>query len=353
MTTSRLSQSRWQSLDTLFSRRSARHIARPRLAQVLPQRRRGTRPGGLPYPGRAPRPDGALALPQLDSRFTRSRRRIPGHLSGARAARDTRSGCAIRSAPGFMGSPRRLRGGRGGDRSRGNSSSRDRRRRRRFEDERAHPRRRYARDARAVHEEVARLPASLREAIVLCTFEGLTYHAAARQLGVPEPTLRGRLRRARQRLEFRLRDRGIAALMPAAPLAAPSPALVRSTVQHAAWWTSMTGLIGGSPGIPASIAVLARSVLRSMLLGACKVPAVVALLAGGILAAAVWAQPGEPQRSVRRRPVPRRSQSDRTAPPLKPPAARTQPQPNPLAPVPASSQAASRIQPAGPSAARS
>jgi thiol-disulfide isomerase/thioredoxin len=34
-----------------------------------------------------------------------------------------------------------------------------------------------------------------------------------------------------------------------------------------------------------------------MVLGACKVPAIIALLAGGILAAAVWAQPGEPQGS--------------------------------------------------------
>ncbi len=147
--------------------------------------------------------------------------------------------------------------------------------------------------SRAIHEEVARLPASLREAIVLCTFEGLTYLAAARQLGVPEPTLRGRLRRARARLEFRLRERGIASVLPAAPLAAPPPPLVGSTVQHAAWWTSMTGLIGGSPSIPASIAVLARGALRSMQLGACKVPAVIALLAAGILAAAIWAKPGE------------------------------------------------------------
>ncbi len=146
---------------------------------------------------------------------------------------------------------------------------------------------------RTIHEEIAGLPASLREAIVLCTFEGLTYHAAARQLGVPEPTLRGRLRRARRRLESQLRGRGIATFMPIAPSAALPARLVRSTVQHAAWWASMTGLIGGAPGIPASIAVLARGVLRSMLLGACKVPAVIALLAGGILAAAVWAEPAE------------------------------------------------------------
>ena len=70
----------------------------------------------------------------------------------------------------------------------------------------------------------------------------------------------------------------------------------------------MTGLIGSSSGIPASIAVLARGTLRSMLLGACKVPAVLALFAGGILAAAVWAQPGEPVRlAAGSAPRPKRS----------------------------------------------
>ena len=53
-----------------------------------------------------------------------------------------------------------------------------------------------------------RSPASLRAPIVLCALEGLSYDAAARQLGVREPTLRGRLHRARRRLATRLRERG-------------------------------------------------------------------------------------------------------------------------------------------------
>ncbi len=157
-----------------------------------------------------------------------------------------------------------------------------------------------------IHEEVACLPVSLRDPIVLCTLEGLTYDAAARQLGVTEPTLRGRLRRARRRLASRLRKRGIAtpATATAAPIAiepfqlampALPPALVKSTVQHSVWWSSVSGLVAGETAIPASIAALARGVLRSMLLNTCKVLGIVALLTAGVLAIVVSAQQGTPR----------------------------------------------------------
>ena len=63
----------------------------------------------------------------------------------------------------------------------------------------------------ALQEEIARLPESFRAPLVLCCLEGLSYDLAARQLGVSEPTLRGRLNRARKRLAARLRGRGILA----------------------------------------------------------------------------------------------------------------------------------------------
>ena len=112
---------------------------------------------------------------------------------------------------------------------------------------------------RVIHEEVARLAASLREPIVLCTLEGLTYDAAARQLGVTEATLRGRLRRARRRLASRLRERGITSprlgkrcrLLGIVPVRIAGTALpetlVKSTVQHAALWSSISGLVGDMP----------------------------------------------------------------------------------------------------------
>ncbi len=153
-----------------------------------------------------------------------------------------------------------------------------------------------------IHEVVAGLPARLREPILLCAFQGLTYHAAARRLCLSEPTLRGRLRRARQRLDSCLRERGLDSVLPLAPsgmaiepfrLALPTlpAALVKSTVQHALWWSSMCGLIGGAPAVPASITTLARAALRSMLVTPVRVLALAAILTAGVLATFVSARP--------------------------------------------------------------
>jgi RNA polymerase sigma factor (sigma-70 family) len=158
-----------------------------------------------------------------------------------------------------------------------------------------------------IHQEVASLPASLREPIVLCTLQGLTYETAARQLGVSEPTLRGRLRRGRRRLATRLRERGIAAPVSASalPVALASfrlelralpPPLVKATIQNAVWWSAIGGLMGEAPAIPASIAALARGVLRSMVLKSFNGFAIAVFLAAGMLATAVLAQQ-EPRRA--------------------------------------------------------
>jgi RNA polymerase sigma factor (sigma-70 family) len=149
----------------------------------------------------------------------------------------------------------------------------------------------------AIHKAIADLPASLRAPIVLCALEGLSYDAAARQLGVPEPTLRGRIHRARRRLESQLRDRGIASALPVTAieplrLVVPPlpPALVQSTIQHATWWSSISGLVAGEAAIPASIAALARGVLRSMLVSTSTLFGFAAILIAGILGTVVLAQ---------------------------------------------------------------
>lgn len=57
----------------------------------------------------------------------------------------------------------------------------------------------------ALHREVANLPASLREPLVLCTVEGLSQAETAALLSISEKAVETRLRRARIRLAQRMR----------------------------------------------------------------------------------------------------------------------------------------------------
>jgi RNA polymerase sigma factor (sigma-70 family) len=71
----------------------------------------------------------------------------------------------------------------------------------------------------AVHDEVARLPAILRSAFVLCALQGHRHRDAAAQLGVPVGTVSARVSRARKLLMERLRARGLAPLVSASAVA--------------------------------------------------------------------------------------------------------------------------------------
>ncbi|WP_406694772.1 RNA polymerase sigma factor [Singulisphaera sp. Ch08] len=62
---------------------------------------------------------------------------------------------------------------------------------------------------RALHEEIDRLPAKLREPIRLCYLDGRTSHEAARLIGCPTSTVKERLARGRERLQARLDRRGL------------------------------------------------------------------------------------------------------------------------------------------------
>ncbi|MHB1423196.1 MAG: sigma-70 family RNA polymerase sigma factor [Gemmataceae bacterium] len=109
-------------------------------------------------------------------------------------------------------------------------------------------------------EEIARLPSAQRSAVILCCLEGQTREEAARILGCTQGSLKGRLERGRQRLQERLRRRGVAlsaALSVAAVCRgeAASALLIRSTV---------TAALSG--GIGSSAAVLAHSVLKMFFL---------------------------------------------------------------------------------------
>jgi RNA polymerase sigma factor (sigma-70 family) len=106
----------------------------------------------------------------------------------------------------------------------------------------------------ALDEELARLPALYRDALVLCYLEGLSREDAASRLEVPTATVKTRLERGRKRLEAALTRRG---LVPGVALlalsvtgsASASPGLVDSTLAAAF----------GSP--PAAVTELARGIV--------------------------------------------------------------------------------------------
>jgi len=151
-----------------------------------------------------------------------------------------------------------------------------------------------------VQEEIARLPESFRAPVVLCCLLGLSYELAARQLGLSEPALRGRLHRARKQLAARLRFQGIASSLvgPAIEpfrLALPAlpPSLVESTVQFSMRWRVLDGLLAGATAIPGSITALSEGAIKAMIFQAYNLPAIVALTAAGLLGTVVLAQQGK------------------------------------------------------------
>ena len=91
----------------------------------------------------------------------------------------------------------------------------------------------------AVHEEVAKLPESLRVPFVLCCLEGWSSSAAAEQLGWKLGTFSGRLTQARQKLLARLAERGLPttaiglAIATAGTVSAIKPTLLTQAVQLA------------------------------------------------------------------------------------------------------------------------
>jgi RNA polymerase sigma factor (sigma-70 family) len=135
-------------------------------------------------------------------------------------------------------------------------------------------------------EELNRLPARYREAIVCCYLEGRTQEETARLLGWPKGTVATRLNRARELLRTRLTRRGLALsggtltvlLTPGATEGALPAALISTTLHAAA------AVISGG-ALPGAAGVLAEAVLRGFLLGRVKAVVagalVVALAVGG------------------------------------------------------------------------
>jgi RNA polymerase sigma factor (sigma-70 family) len=134
-------------------------------------------------------------------------------------------------------------------------------------------------------EELNRLPANYRLAVLLCDLEGKPIKAAAEQLGWPQGTLAGRLARARRLLARRLTQRGIVLsggalallLSEKAASAGVSLPLAASTVRAAIAIT--TGETAATL-VTAQVKALMEGVLKGMILTKLKTLSAVLLLAG-------------------------------------------------------------------------
>jgi RNA polymerase sigma factor (sigma-70 family) len=135
-----------------------------------------------------------------------------------------------------------------------------------------------------VDEEVHRLPPRYQAPVVLCYLEGRTTAQAARALGWPLTTLKGRLARARDLLRVRLTRRGLAlsaggalplGTLPTASAAIPA-GLLSSTVRLTA--LLMVGEQGLAGGASAPVARLVEGMLHAMFVSKMKLAGVVVVV---------------------------------------------------------------------------
>ncbi|HEU5116112.1 MAG TPA: RNA polymerase sigma factor, partial [Isosphaeraceae bacterium] len=124
--------------------------------------------------------------------------------------------------------------------------------------------------AAPLHEEIRALPDRYRSAIVVCFLQGRTHEEAARDLGWPVGTVKGRLARAKDLLRKRLVRRGFTA--PAGLLASTlakdaagsvPPALLHSTIRAALPFVAGEALTAAA--VSTSAAALAQEVARTMI----------------------------------------------------------------------------------------
>jgi phosphate transport system substrate-binding protein len=139
-----------------------------------------------------------------------------------------------------------------------------------------------------LEEELSRLPDSYRAVVVLCDLEERTRKEAARQLGVPEGTVAGRLSRARELLASRLARRGLS--LPGTALGSllalsPGPSVPEGLLPATARLGAASASVPGE-----NVVALAEGVLKAMFVSRLKMAALVLGLAVLVSSAAVGSQ---------------------------------------------------------------
>jgi RND family efflux transporter MFP subunit len=129
-----------------------------------------------------------------------------------------------------------------------------------------------------VQDEVDRLAARYRSAVILCDLEGLTHEQAARELGIPVGTVKVRLSRARQRLRERLLRRGLAPALLGLGVGARGSSWISAPLVDSTVAAAMQIAAGQAATVSLPVALLVQGVNRAMVLA--KVKLGVALLTG-------------------------------------------------------------------------
>ena len=138
--------------------------------------------------------------------------------------------------------------------------------------------------------ELARLPRRTAGRVVLCDLEGLSYRAAAEQLGCTHAAVRTRLARARRRLRGVLVRGGLCTALAAAPPV--PPALAGVTARMAVLVASGRA---GAGAVPGPVAALAKGGLMAMLVTKTRMIGLAVVTAAAVAAGAGWYAVGAQQ----------------------------------------------------------